>query len=178
MHALGGGHWIDRCITTFNYIQYKYIYNIILYALLYNNMHADIMYIISLMQASLNRQIQKWFQNNEFSDRKSMGMVRQNQPKSNSVSGSTYEGDTEDENISADHIIELQREMKRPQNHWDIDKIARLLSLSYKSRMESCGTGRGSQTRIAESMTAYPCFKYPIFVSFMFHLYIIQKVHA
>ena len=124
------------------------------------------------MQATLNRQIIKWFQNNSFTDRKLVGLTKPrltNSSKSDAPPD-TQLSDNEDESETFDdmmcHIAELERELKNPLSNWDVDKVARLLSVTYGNREAStCPTERGSHTRMSRLFSSYPCLKQPIFVS-------------
>ena len=117
----------------------------------------------SHMQASLNSQIVKWFQNNEHANRKACGTTRKwGQPSQSSVTSSPTSETNFDEDAD-EHLSELKKELSR--KRWDVDKIVRFLSLTYKSRTETRDAQRGSHSRIAVTMMDFPCFKQPLFVS-------------
>ena len=117
----------------------------------------------------MNSQIIKWFQNNEFCDRKAMGTMKQRSTLSKaafpSLSDLESREDDEDSSTTSEHLIQLQKELKKKKFYWDTDKIARLLSLTYQNRAALRDAEKGFQSRIATTMATYPCFQYPLFVS-------------
>ena len=121
------------------------------------------------MQASLNKQINKWFQSNEHSDRKACGMTKQCKSAQSSKSVITLD-DCEDDNIVDSHLAELKKELSK--RSWDVDKVARLLSLTYVSRANSLDTKRGCHSRILSTMTNFPCFKQPLYVSVQYIVFV------
>ena len=70
--------------------------------------------------------------------------------------------DSSDDNEAIDsHLSELIKESKK--NKWDDDKVVRLLSLTYACRRRRMNT-EAANTRIATSLSKYPCFKKPVYV--------------
>lgn len=124
------------------------------------------------IQATLNRQIIKWFQNNTFNNRKILGMVTKRVKGSASQCNqsqvdlfSEEECEQEDVLTVPDDVTELELELKKAKSDWDNDKIAQLLSSTYKFRDMSCLKEKSTHLRISKTVSMYPCFKQPIFVS-------------
>jgi hypothetical protein len=123
------------------------------------------------IQATLNRQIIKWFQNNTFNNRKILGVVTKRVKGSASQCNqsqvdlfSEEECEQEDVLTVPDDVTELELELKKAKTDWDNDKIAQLLSSTYKFRDMSCLKEKSTHLRISKTVSMYPCFKQPIFI--------------
>jgi hypothetical protein len=115
-------------------------------------------------EASLNKQIVRWFQNNDHTDRKLCGKAKKHSKVSSKVAEIVEIPDSDDDEecvLAADHLKELRKDMDKGIKRWDIDKVSRLLSLTFKLRSQR----KASNNQISQMLQEFPCFKEPGFVS-------------
>ena len=114
----------------------------------------------------MNKQVQKWFQNNDHQERVFSGEVKKRIGSSEPCTSAT-----DAEFMS---VRELLKEMQQPKKNWDTDKIVRLLSLTFHLRKNldepQC------TTRITAILEKLPCLTVAIFVSIMCPVYYCEQL--
>jgi hypothetical protein len=109
-----------------------------------------------MLKAGMNKQISKWFLNNEHCDRKSVGAHRILSKPNHGLAELSEMQESE----MVDHMAELNKEMRKSVNHWAVDKMARLLSLTYQARTSEMK----GKPNVSNIVAAFPCFKQPVFL--------------
>ena len=118
----------------------------------------------------MNKQIIKWFQNNDHQDRIFSGQIKKRVKAA--TNSPTADIDLEDDlALEKEHLKELFKELERHKKTWNPDKIVRFLSLTFQIRKKECTPQ--SASGIANTLTKFPCFKEPVFVSEYYYYYII-----
>ena len=111
----------------------------------------------------MNKQVQKWFQNNDHQERVFTGEVKKRIGSSEPCTSATDAEFMSENSMAEEHLQELLKEMQRPKRNWDTDKIVRLLSLTFHLRKNldepQC------TTRITATLEKLPCLTEALFVS-------------
>lgn len=111
------------------------------------------------MQAGIYTQVNKWFQNHSYNEKQSEKKCS----KRGKVKATTSEDQTSDDEAAVEaHLSELTKELKRKHNQ-DVDKISRLLSLTFTSRRTLMMTSPAN-ARISSSLQEYPCFRSSLYL--------------
>ena len=106
----------------------------------------------------------RWFQNNDHADRKLCGEAKTHSKASSKIDKIVEipDSDSDEEfSLAADHLKELRKDMEKSITKWDVDKVARLLSLTFKLRSQK----KASNNHIPQILQEFPCLKEPVYVS-------------